>query len=146
MEISPFGERLKSERLRLGFSQEAFAAVGGVRKQAQISYEQGKTLPDIGFMAAVSKIGVDVSYVIFGTPTADALNSDEKQILQGFRQLDIVGKARVLGVIEGAAPAETARKNAPHITAGGSIGQHITGDIHGTLQGPVMANKIINKK
>ncbi|ADJ62399.1 helix-turn-helix transcriptional regulator [Herbaspirillum seropedicae] len=145
MEISPFGERLKSERLRLGFSQEAFAAVGGVRKQAQISYEQGKTLPDIGFMAAVSKIGVDVSYVIFGIPTADALTSDEQQVLQGFRRLDIIGKARVLGVIEGAAPAEAGRKNAAHITVGGSIGQHITGDIHGTLQGPVMGNKIKKK-
>lgn len=146
MEISPFGERLKSERKRLGFSQDAFAAVGGVRKQAQISYEQGKTLPDIGFMAAVSKIGVDVSYVIFGSPTADALTPDEQQVLEGFRRLDVVGKARVLGVLEGAAPAEVGRKNATHIIAGGGIGQHITGDIHGTLQGPVMGNKIIKKK
>lgn len=146
MEISPFGERLKNERKRLGFSQEAFATIGGVRKQAQISYEQGKTLPDIGFMAAVSKIGVDVSYVIFGVQTADALTADEQQVLEGFRRLDIVGKARVLGVIEGAAPTDAIRKNAAQITVGGSIGQHITGDIHGTLQGPVMGNKTVNKK
>ncbi|MCI1014995.1 helix-turn-helix domain-containing protein [Herbaspirillum sp. C7C2] len=146
MEISPFGERLKSERKRLGFSQEAFAAVGGVRKQAQISYEQGKTLPDIGFMAAVSKIGVDVSYVIFGVQAADALTADERQILEGYRHLDIIGKARVLGVIEGAAPADAARKNVTQVTAGGGIGQHITGDIYGTLQGPVMGNKIVKKK
>ncbi|WP_079218125.1 helix-turn-helix domain-containing protein [Herbaspirillum robiniae] len=145
MDIQTIGERLKSERNRLGLSQEAFAAVGGVKKLAQISYEQGKTLPDVGFMIALSKIGVDASFVMFGTPTAEAATADEQQLLLGYRRLDIIGKARVLGVIEGATPhGNSAPRN--QISIGGDVGHQINGDVHGTVKGPRMGKTTVKKK
>lgn len=101
MENNTFGERLKYERNRLGLSQEAFAAIGGVKKLAQISYEQGKTVPDINFIKAVSGIGVDAMYVIFGTPTPAMLSHDEHELLQQYRRLDVKNKTRLLGLVEG---------------------------------------------
>lgn len=141
MELNTFGERLKSERNRLGLSQEAFAAVGGVKKLAQISYEQGKTLPDIGFMVAVSKIGVDVTYVMFGVPTPGALSAEEDQLLSGFRKLDLMGKVRVLGVIEGAVPHEKP-KSRHTVSIGGSVGHQVNGDVYGTVNNGDIPSKV----
>lgn len=66
--MSTPGERLRAERLRLGLSQEAFGAIGGVRKQAQIKYEKGERRPNAEYLTAVAEAGVDVDFVLTGTP------------------------------------------------------------------------------
>lgn len=58
--------RLREERERLGLSQEALGAVGGVRKQAQHLYESGARKPDMDYLTAVASAGVDVLYVLTG--------------------------------------------------------------------------------
>lgn len=68
--MSTPGERLRSERLRLGLSQDAFGAIGGVRKQAQIKYEKGERRPNTEYLAAIAAAGVDVDYVLTGTSRA----------------------------------------------------------------------------
>lgn len=103
MDKNTFGERLRQERSRLNLTQEAFAAIGGVKKLAQINYEQGKTFPDAGYMIALSSVGVDITYVMLGVPMDEALTRDEGELLGGYRRLDVRSKARVLGVIEGLA-------------------------------------------
>lgn len=60
------GERLKSERERLGYSQTDFASIGGASKGSQISWEKGPTTPNAAFLAAVSEIGADILYVVTG--------------------------------------------------------------------------------
>lgn len=141
--MNTIGERLKAERTRLGFNQTEFAAVGGVQRRAQLFYEQDERRPDAGYLQAVSRLGVDVQFVVTGTPSMQALTPEETQLLDGFRKLDIKNKARVLGVIEGAAPIESARAI---VTVGGNVGQQIHGDVHGTVQGPDMRKKVIKKK
>lgn len=101
MDKNTFGERLRQERSRLNLTQEAFAAIGGVKKLAQINYEQGKTFPDAGYLIALSFIGVDLGYVMLGRPMIEALTIDESELLSGYRLLDLRSKARVLGVMEG---------------------------------------------
>lgn len=64
--MEDIGSRLKLERTRLGFNQADFGAIGGVKKLAQIKYEQGERFPGADYLQAVAKVGVDVQYVITG--------------------------------------------------------------------------------
>ncbi|MGB3316043.1 MAG: helix-turn-helix domain-containing protein [Albidovulum sp.] len=58
--------RLREERERLGLSQEAFAALGGQKRLSQTRYERGERVPDSNYLAALSRAGVDVHYVLTG--------------------------------------------------------------------------------
>jgi len=87
------GLRLRDERKRLGLTQRALGALGGVRVQAQLRYEHNERYPDAAYLAALAAHGVDIQYVITGkrsnpvqsdTPT---LSSDESQLLATYRQL-----------------------------------------------------------
>ncbi|GAC1413236.1 MAG: helix-turn-helix transcriptional regulator [Burkholderiaceae bacterium] len=122
-----FGERLKAERTRLGLTQEALGAVGGVKKLAQISYEQDKRFPDAGYLISVNAIGVDVHYVLFAKPSAADLADDEGELLAGYRGLDLRGKAGVLGMITGMNQPQLASAPVFH----GDVGQNIYGNIEG---------------
>jgi len=64
--MSTFFERLKEERLRLGFNQQDFADIGGVQRRAQVNYENGDRSPDCKYLEAIANIGVNVNYVITG--------------------------------------------------------------------------------
>jgi transcriptional regulator with XRE-family HTH domain len=68
--------RLRQERLRLGLSQEEFGKRGGVRKQAQIKYEQGKRQPDLNYLARIAVIGADVAYILTGDNPAHRATYD----------------------------------------------------------------------
>ena len=69
------GARLKSERLRLGLSQSAIGAIGGVEVNAQGRYENGIRLPRADYLASVEESGVDILYVITGKRTENG-NAD----------------------------------------------------------------------
>lgn len=60
------GERLKEERKRLGLSQEEFAKRAGVKRLAQLQYEKEAREPRTSYLAALSEMGVSLSYVLFG--------------------------------------------------------------------------------
>jgi len=122
-----FGERLKAERSRLGLTQEALGAVGGVKKLAQISYEQGKRFPDAGYLISIGSIGVDVQYVLFAKPSATDLSDDEGELLAGYRGLDLRGKAGVIGMITGLNQPQPTSAPVFH----GDVGQNIYGNIQG---------------
>ncbi|KOQ71566.1 helix-turn-helix transcriptional regulator [Stenotrophomonas maltophilia] len=68
--MSTPGQRLREERTRLGLTQEAFGALGGVRKQAQIKYEKGERKPDSSYFEGIAAAGADIDYVLTGTPRA----------------------------------------------------------------------------
>lgn len=126
-----FGERLKQERQRLGMNQDDFAAVGGVKKRAQISYEKDERSPDAVYLCALLEIGVDVWYVMTGTVSAAVLTGDESELVSGYRNLDARGKAGVLGMIGGMRLPASPVTTAPHVEIHGKIGQHVVGNIIG---------------
>jgi len=144
-----FGQRLKEERKRLGMTQPDFALVGKVEKNTQINYEQDKRSPTAEYLLAISEIGVDVHYVLYGSPSSDSLTEDERELLAGYRKLDLRAKARVLGVIEGASDTDTpapAPKGRANITIHGGVGQQIHGEIFKKVVGPQMVKATSKKK
>ncbi|HCI1904150.1 TPA: helix-turn-helix transcriptional regulator [Pseudomonas aeruginosa] len=98
------GERLKEERARLGFNQGDFAALGGVAKTSQFNYEKGERSPDAEYLAAVSKAGVDVLYVVTGRrlpAELEALSSAELDLLRFFKGMSPEDRTSFLRVAKG---------------------------------------------
>lgn len=128
------GEVLKEERQRLGMNQDDFAAVGGLKRRAQTLYEQNERAPDAVYLRALAAIGVDVYYILTGERLPSAVTSDERELLDGYRNLDVRGKAGVLGMIGGmrlpAAPVAPT-STVPQVQAHGKIGQNFVGNIIG---------------
>ena len=92
-------ERLKEERERTGLSQEAFGAVGGVKKLTQFNYESGKRSPDAEYLGAISKISVDVTYIVTGIRSASSLDDNERILLNSYRAAPNALKNAALGVL-----------------------------------------------
>ncbi|MBS7819031.1 XRE family transcriptional regulator [Wohlfahrtiimonas chitiniclastica] len=63
------GDRLREEREKLQLSQEAFGALGGVGKQAQLRYEKGERYPDGLYFEKIASVGCDIQYIITGIRT-----------------------------------------------------------------------------
>lgn len=82
--METLGERLKSERLRLGLTQTAFGEALGVAKNVQSRYERGDRSPDPLYLAAVIRVGVDVLYVLTGKRLPqDAISLDAARVAAG---------------------------------------------------------------
>ncbi|CAE6503363.1 conserved hypothetical protein [Nitrosomonas nitrosa] len=64
--MESIGSRIRNERERLRMTQESFAVACGVGRRAQSTYESGTRSPDANYLEAASKIGVDISYIIYG--------------------------------------------------------------------------------
>jgi transcriptional regulator with XRE-family HTH domain len=64
--MDSIGGRLRAERRLLRLSQTDLAALTGTSKMSQARYEGDKRSPDATYLAAVSKVGVDVLYVLTG--------------------------------------------------------------------------------
>jgi transcriptional regulator with XRE-family HTH domain len=65
------GDRLKSERVRLGFGLSEFAARAGVHRNSQRNYEKGIREPDEEYCNAISAIGVDLLFVFEGATASE---------------------------------------------------------------------------
>ena len=85
----------------MNLSQEEFAALGGMKKGAQFNYENGSRFPDAEYLSAIARAGVDVQFLLTGSPSASHLNGEEVELLAAFRQLDPKNKSRLLGLAEG---------------------------------------------
>lgn len=95
-----FGERLKSERLRLGLSQSEFAVLGGVKQHAQFQYEKGMRRPNSDYLGALADAGVDVYYLLTGEEAACLQNEEERRVVAGFRRLEAHEREALLALIE----------------------------------------------
>ncbi|HBO9849871.1 TPA: helix-turn-helix transcriptional regulator [Pseudomonas aeruginosa] len=127
--MSSIGERLKEERERLGFNQTAFGAVGGVQKQAQLKYEKGERSPDADYLAALSKVGADVLYIVTSQRSPESLAGDESDLLSKFRAAPLAVKAAALAALTaGIAPPAVQRKQIIH----GDVGQYVEGPVDQT--------------
>ncbi|SDQ74048.1 Transcriptional regulator, contains XRE-family HTH domain [Pseudomonas lundensis] len=90
IQMSGIGSRLRQERERLGLSQKAFGVIGGVEANAQGKYENGDRAPKADYLSRVAERGVDVLYVLTGTPTptlVDNLSQIEEKVLVSYRVL-----------------------------------------------------------
>ena len=88
--MSGVGSRLRQERERLGLSQKAFGEIGGVEANAQGKYESGERVPKADYLSRVAARGVDVLFVLTGSPTPtllDNLSQLEEKVLVSYRVL-----------------------------------------------------------
>ena len=91
-----FGNRIREERLRLGFSQIDFAELGGAHRNSQRNYEHEENSPDIQYLISLEKAGVDIYYIITGergltiSAVADAAEKIFSAVKAG--ELDISAK------------------------------------------------------
>ena len=88
--MSGIGLRLRQERERLGLSQKSFGEIGGVEANAQGKYENGDRAPKADYLSRVAGRGVDVLYVLTGSPTPtliDNLSLIEERVLISYRVL-----------------------------------------------------------
>jgi transcriptional regulator with XRE-family HTH domain len=96
--------RLREERERLGYSQEAFGVLGGVRKQAQHMYESGARRPDANYLQALAEAGADVLYILTGQRSqavaeVDLLPPRQRALLDHYEALSDEGKRNVEGTV-----------------------------------------------
>jgi len=86
-EMETIGGRLRFERERLALSQPVLAEMCGVTMRSQRNYEKDERLPDAGYLAAATRSGVDVVYVLTGErlPGTPALTPEESALLDNFR-------------------------------------------------------------
>lgn len=87
------GERLKEERVRLGFNQAEFAAFGGVAKTSQFNYEKGDRSPDADYLAAVSSRGVDILYVVTGERKPRPVDSISAEVAEFLGIYQLINEA-----------------------------------------------------
>ncbi|NMY88959.1 helix-turn-helix domain-containing protein [Pseudomonas oryzihabitans] len=103
------GDRLRDERLRLGYTQGDFAQAGGVNRNTQGSYERGERYPDTAYLLGVAGIGVDVGYVVTGQKAAVAessLNEVEQELLGYFRTVSDYNKETIRRMVFAIAAAD----------------------------------------
>lgn len=97
-----FGQRLKEERKRVGFTQPQLGEVVSLTKRTVIDWEKDKSSPTAIQLAAMAKNGFDVSYLITGIRTQPVeLPSDEALLLDSYRALDAEQKKMTLRFLLG---------------------------------------------
>ncbi len=100
--MTGFGARLKEERERLGYGQEAFAALADASRKSQIRWEADESFPDAAQIAAWLPHGFDALYALSGRrspETADCLPQDDSALLQLYRLLDNTDKELIRSVL-----------------------------------------------
>ncbi|CAK0759205.1 hypothetical protein CCP3SC5AM1_2630002 [Gammaproteobacteria bacterium] len=101
------GERLKEERIRLGFTQASFGALAGVQKMTQSRYESGNTSPNVDYFECIAKYGVDITYILTGSRIAgivlpeevEVLKPDEREILSYYRKSPVSIRSNIKAII-----------------------------------------------
>ena len=94
------GIRLREERERLGFSQQAFAEIGGASKRSQVEWEKGAQVPNAEFLAHIASRGADVTYIVTGVRALSTKEMEEDLDRYGMAwetlELALEAKGRVM--------------------------------------------------
>lgn len=77
---SSVGERLKQERIRLGYSVRKFAELAGVSASSQQRYEGNENVPGSEYLNRISELGAEIFWIMRGLPEDDALR-EKRQAL-----------------------------------------------------------------
>lgn len=80
--IERFGERLRSERVRLKLTQQELAQMTGVKQQTIFKYEKGLTFPTISFIYSLRKFEFNTQYLFSGSIAVPNPNDIPKEVFQ----------------------------------------------------------------
>ncbi|ATW43456.1 helix-turn-helix domain-containing protein [Glaesserella parasuis] len=82
-----FGQRLREERTRLGYSQTALVEICEISYNAYSNYELGKRFPSADLLMKLGTLGFDIVYLLQGLKNAYAPEIKERMLLKTFREL-----------------------------------------------------------
>ena len=77
---------LTEERHRLNLKAKDVAECVGVAIPTQSNYENGKRSPDAEYLAKLTELGFDINYVLTGKRESLSLATQEKMLIELFRQ------------------------------------------------------------
>ena len=77
---------LTEERNRLNLKAKDVAEFVGVAIPTQSNYENGKRSPDAEYLAKLTELGFDITYVLTGKRESLSLATQEKVLIELFRQ------------------------------------------------------------
>ena len=77
---------LTEERNRLNLKAKDVAEFVGVAIPTQSNYENGKRSPDAEYLAKLTELGFDINYVLTGKRESLSLTTQEKMLIELFRQ------------------------------------------------------------
>ncbi|MEE4123947.1 helix-turn-helix domain-containing protein [Pseudomonas viridiflava] len=92
-------ERLRNERVRLGFTQAQLAALSGIQPNAQCLYENGSRIPRADYLMCLDRVGVDVQYIVLGIQKTSAileLSHSEALIVRNLRTLNEADRGAIV--------------------------------------------------
>lgn len=96
-----FGQKMKEERSRLGFTQPQLAELLGSSKRTLVDWESEKSSPTAKQLKMMSDIGFDVGYLLTGVRSIQGLLAEEQVILEKYRQAPEHIKNQVLLTLMG---------------------------------------------
>ena len=93
-----FGERLRTERERLGYTELQIAQLLGVPLQTYQKYEEGQEDPGIFRMPRLNDCGFDILFII----TSERHNpiEEENELLARFRELSNRGRNSIFMTLD----------------------------------------------
>jgi len=113
------GALLRTEREKLGHTQESFAQLLGVTRAMLSRYERGVAEPGASVLMKLMAAGVDVAAVLGGRPAAPAehsgartLTAEQEALLDNYENADEDGRATARRVLSSLAQSNAARKAA----------------------------------
>lgn len=112
---SLFGNRLKEQRKKLGFTQAQAAEKAGIERETWGKYERGVFMPSGDVLISFLSMGINVSDLFtveetFRQPEI-ILSAEEKELLAQFRQLNQDGKIAIFSMLSALLPKKVAEDN-----------------------------------
>ncbi len=92
------GERLTSERERLGFTQRQIAQLLGVTEDAYAAQEAGRDDPGLFSLPKLHATGFDVMFIISGERFRPV--PEESELLRRFRELSLKGRNSIFMTLD----------------------------------------------
>jgi transcriptional regulator with XRE-family HTH domain len=80
--------RLRRTRELRGLNQAEFAALGGVSRNTQYTYEQATRSPDSAYLQRLSANGIDAAYILTGVRQELAVEGWASELLDLATRLD----------------------------------------------------------
>lgn len=91
--------KLQEERKRLGYRQHYVADKAGITVPTLSNYEKGKRQPDLSVLMKMADMGYDMQFVMTGQRDKAHLTTEEKFLLEKFRDADKRKQQMVLGLL-----------------------------------------------
>ncbi|HEZ4471032.1 MULTISPECIES: helix-turn-helix domain-containing protein [Neisseria] len=95
--VSWFSNRLQAERKRLKLSVREVAKACEVTAAKWTRFEKGEEAPEAKTLFLFAELGADMNYVF----KAEFLDKEEIQLIEKYREADLIGKAAIDYVAQG---------------------------------------------